>query len=345
MDFYVKNNVVSSFFLLSAICNGFTAIELDLALNGCKFVFYMTSFLVKTAIWLDLHLFYSKIISKIPCLPFLVRAGQGVAAVVGAHVERGVHGVGEVGGLVGVQGKVSIQQLPHVVVGLPLVHFVRGVPDLHVHGAVGHPLVLEALGTFNSPFVPHKSHHGEEDEEQQDGDDDGGGSAALLLAQRHLLAARARPARRALAFGQLGLVADGAGAAVQAEIVTGQAARGDLPIGADAGDLSTLLVDAALALLAAGALVLLALGTLKLRGAAALLGTAGCHLAHAVVLAVIEALPVLAAVPDEGGQAAAAGLVALVDAAAAVVLAVARAHLLVTPGPRETRGAAARRHS
>lgn len=40
---------------------------------------------------------------------FLIRAGQGVAAAVTTHVECGVHGVGEVGGLVRVQGKVSIQ--------------------------------------------------------------------------------------------------------------------------------------------------------------------------------------------------------------------------------------------
>lgn len=39
----------------------------------------------------------------------LVRAGQGVAATVTTHVECGVHGVGEVGGLVRVQGKFRIQ--------------------------------------------------------------------------------------------------------------------------------------------------------------------------------------------------------------------------------------------
>lgn len=39
----------------------------------------------------------------------LIRAGQRVAAAVTTHVECGVHGVGEVGGLVRVQGKVSIQ--------------------------------------------------------------------------------------------------------------------------------------------------------------------------------------------------------------------------------------------
>lgn len=39
----------------------------------------------------------------------LIRAGQGVAAAVTTHVECGVYGVGEVGGLVRVQGKVSVQ--------------------------------------------------------------------------------------------------------------------------------------------------------------------------------------------------------------------------------------------
>jgi len=57
------------------------------------------------------------------------------------------------------------------------------------------------------------------------------------------------------------------------------------------------------------------------------------------------ALTVLAAVPDEGGQAAAVGLVALVDGAAAVVQAVVGADLLVAPGPREASGAAAGRHA
>lgn len=58
-----------------------------------------------------------------------------------------------------------------------------------------------------------------------------------------------------------------------------------------AGDFSTLLVDAALALLAPGAFTVLALGAFKLRRAAALLGTAGSHLADAIILAVVEALP------------------------------------------------------
>lgn len=57
------------------------------------------------------------------------------------------------------------------------------------------------------------------------------------------------------------------------------------------------------------------------------------------------ALTVLAAVPDEGGQAAAVGLVALVDGAAAVVQAVVTAHLLVAPGPREASGAATGWHA
>lgn len=48
--------------------------------------------------------------------------------------------------LVRVQGEVCIQQLPGVVLGLALVDLISGVSDLHVHGPVGHPLVLEALG-------------------------------------------------------------------------------------------------------------------------------------------------------------------------------------------------------
>lgn len=47
--------------------------------------------------------------------------------------------------LVGVQSKVWIQQLPGIVVGVAFVDFIRGVPDLHVHGSVGHAVVLEAL--------------------------------------------------------------------------------------------------------------------------------------------------------------------------------------------------------
>lgn len=41
-------------------------------------------------------------------LPLLVRAGQRVPAVVGSHVEGGVDGVGEIGGLVRVQGEVGV---------------------------------------------------------------------------------------------------------------------------------------------------------------------------------------------------------------------------------------------
>lgn len=48
--------------------------------------------------------------------------------------------------LVWVQGEVCIQQLPGVVVRFALVDLVGGVSDLYVHGPVGHPLVLEALG-------------------------------------------------------------------------------------------------------------------------------------------------------------------------------------------------------
>lgn len=48
--------------------------------------------------------------------------------------------------LVWVQSEICIQQLPGVVVRLALVDLVGGVSDLYIHGPVGHPLVLEALG-------------------------------------------------------------------------------------------------------------------------------------------------------------------------------------------------------
>lgn len=48
--------------------------------------------------------------------------------------------------LVWIQREVCVQQLPGVVIGLALIDLVGGVSNLHIHGPVGHPLVLEALG-------------------------------------------------------------------------------------------------------------------------------------------------------------------------------------------------------
>lgn len=84
----------------------------------------------------------------------LVRAGQGVTAAVAPHVECSIHGVGEVGGLVRVQGKVSIQQATDIIRFSSFVHLVCRVPNLHVHGSVRHPLVLEALSPSDSPLIP-----------------------------------------------------------------------------------------------------------------------------------------------------------------------------------------------
>lgn len=48
--------------------------------------------------------------------------------------------------LVWVQCEVCVQKLPGVVIRLALVDFVGRVSNLNIHGPVGHPLVLEALG-------------------------------------------------------------------------------------------------------------------------------------------------------------------------------------------------------
>lgn len=48
--------------------------------------------------------------------------------------------------LVWVQREVCVQQLPGVVIRLPLVDLVGRVSNLDIHGPVGHPLVLEPLG-------------------------------------------------------------------------------------------------------------------------------------------------------------------------------------------------------
>ena len=47
--------------------------------------------------------------------------------------------------LVRVKGKVSIQQAPDVIGFSAFIHLVGRVSDFHIHGSIGHPLVLEAL--------------------------------------------------------------------------------------------------------------------------------------------------------------------------------------------------------
>lgn len=48
--------------------------------------------------------------------------------------------------LVRVKGKIGIQEAPDIVGLSTFVHLVGGVPDFHIHGPIGHALVLEALG-------------------------------------------------------------------------------------------------------------------------------------------------------------------------------------------------------
>lgn len=47
--------------------------------------------------------------------------------------------------LVRVKGKISIQEAPHIVGLSTFIHLVGRVSDFHIHGPIGHPLVLEAL--------------------------------------------------------------------------------------------------------------------------------------------------------------------------------------------------------
>lgn len=49
--------------------------------------------------------------------------------------------------LVWVKREVCVQKLPGIVIRLALIDLVGRVSNLHIHGPVGHPLVLEALGT------------------------------------------------------------------------------------------------------------------------------------------------------------------------------------------------------
>lgn len=47
--------------------------------------------------------------------------------------------------LVRVKGKISTQEAPDVIGLATFIHLIGGISNLHVHGPVGHPLVLEAL--------------------------------------------------------------------------------------------------------------------------------------------------------------------------------------------------------
>lgn len=47
--------------------------------------------------------------------------------------------------LVRVKGKVGIQKAPDIVGFSTFIHLVRRVSNFHIHGPIGHPLVLEAL--------------------------------------------------------------------------------------------------------------------------------------------------------------------------------------------------------
>lgn len=71
--------------------------------------------------------------------------------------------------LVWVQREVSVEQLPGVLIRLALVDLVGGVSYLNIHGPIGHPLVLEALGPKHNmngtvkpscPFQGYKSLNG-----------------------------------------------------------------------------------------------------------------------------------------------------------------------------------------
>jgi hypothetical protein len=71
-----------------------------------------------------------------------------------SHVECGIHRIGEVGGLVRVQGKVSIQEAPDIIRVSTFIHLIGGIPNLYIHGPICHPLVLEALSPSDSSLIP-----------------------------------------------------------------------------------------------------------------------------------------------------------------------------------------------
>lgn len=216
----------------------------------------------------------------------LIRAGQGVAAAMAPHVERGIHWVGEVGRLVRVKGKISIQQAPDIIRLSTFIHLVRGVPNLHIHGPIGHPLVLEALSPSHSPLIPdHHSCHQKQQQQQQQRNQDGGHMPRLLLTDNLLLTTGSRHVGRALALGHH-LAVHGAGATIATVTDAGQTTGCYPAISAVAGDVSGLLTDHTGSLETAAALVHLTPRSLKVDGAAALAGAISGHVTCASVLTV-----------------------------------------------------------
>lgn len=229
----------------------------------------------------------------------LVRAGQGVAAAMAPHVECGVHWVGEVGRLVRVKGEIGIQQAPDVVGLSTFVHLVGRVSDLHIHGPIGHPLVLEALSPSDSPLIPeHHACHQKQQEQQQQRDQDGGHMPRLLLTDNLLLAPGSCHMGRALALGHH-LAVHCAGATITTVVGAGQTTGGYPAISAVAGDISSLLIDHTGALETATTLVHLTPWSLKVDCAATLSRAISGHLTRAKVLTEARTLPVLATVTQE----------------------------------------------
>lgn len=52
--------------------------------------------------------------------------------------------------LIWIQGEVGVQQLSRIIIRLAFVNLVCRVPDLDVHGSIGHPLVLESLSSADT---------------------------------------------------------------------------------------------------------------------------------------------------------------------------------------------------
>lgn len=214
----------------------------------------------------------------------LVRAGQGVAAAMTPHVERGIHWVGEVGRLVRVKGKISIQEAPHIVGLSTFIHLVGRVSDFHIHGPIGHPLVLEALSPSDSPLIPeHHARHQQQQEQQQQRDQDGRHMPRLLLTDNLLLAPGSCHMGWALALWHH-LAVHGAGATIATVVDAGQTTGGYPAISAVAGDISRLLIDHTGSLETATTLVHLTPRSLKVDSASTLSGAIGGHLTRAKVL-------------------------------------------------------------
>lgn len=229
----------------------------------------------------------------------LVRAGQGVAAAMAPHVECGIHWVGEVGRLVRVKGKISIQQAPDVIGLSTFIHLVGGVSDFHIHGPIGHPLVLEALSPSDSPLIPeHHACHQKQQQQQQQRDQDGGHMPRPLLTDNLLLAPGSCHMGRALALGHH-LAVHCAGATITTVIDAGQTTGGYPAISAVAGDISSLLIDHTGALETATTLVHLTPWSFKIDCAATLSRAISGHLTRAKVLTEARTLPVLATVTQE----------------------------------------------